>query len=139
MNLKELKENLTKIIIEILVTQQNKFTARDYFVTSRLLWALQEYPTRNIPYIRLSIMIKNDDRVCEEFVIRWEQNFLWLGSEGFTRSPYGSDSFENCVLHHQFDEEIEISAYDTKNWCRDFLELASDPNSQVLIESYDPI
>jgi hypothetical protein len=139
MNLKEIKENLTKIIIEILVTQENKFTARDYFITSRLLWALQDYPNRDIPDIRLSIMIQNDDRICEELVIRWEHNFLWLGSEGFTRSPYGSDSFENCVLHHYFDEEIEISEYDIKNWCRDFLELASDPNNQVLIESYDPI
>jgi hypothetical protein len=133
----ELIENLTKIIIEILVNQKNKFTAREYFIASQLLWAFQDYPKRYIPDIRLSIIIKNDDRVCEEFVIRWEQDFLWLGSEGFEKSPYGTDSFENCVLHHQFDEELVINADDIKNWCNDFLEYASDSNNQALIESYN--
>lgn len=136
---KELIENLTKIIIEILVTQKNIFTAREYFLTSQLLWAFQDYPKRYIPDIRLSIKIKNDERVCEEFVIRWEQDFLWLGSEGFERSHYGSDSFENCVFHHQFDEELVINEVDIKNWYNDFLEYASDSNYQVLIESYDSI
>lgn len=145
MTLERIKSLITEFLIETLVHERNGFEKREYFIVSRLLWAIQHYPSFTIPLTRVGVLIDSGD-YCEEYVIRLDEDLLWVGMDGIERTPCGSDSYENEYLNLSNDKvfkqlqeysEIEIK-YDIEDWLLHTKQFLSDSYCRITIECYDP-
>jgi hypothetical protein len=108
----------------------------------QLIEALTFFPQVRYPFIRVGLLIENNERMAIELVLRYDDDFgIWVGSEGIDRTPTGSDSWEEVAATWEFDEVIEsycVSMQNFESWCRDFAEGIDNPESQLTIECYDP-
>lgn len=103
MKIDEIKSIINSILIDIMVYEKNGFEKREYYIVSRLMWAIDNYPQFEIPYTSVSIF-KDYNSYTEEYNIRFQDDILWVGVQGLERSPCGSDLYENENINISHDE-----------------------------------
>lgn len=144
MKLDEIKELLCLVLMDILVNERNGFGKREYFIVSRLLRAIKHYPLCSIPSTRVGLLIDYESYL-EEYVIRFEEDILWIGMEGIERTPGGSDSYEKEYLNqshshdaklHQLNPDVEFS--DINGWFQEAQNALLDDECKITLECYDP-
>lgn len=144
MKLKEITELLSSILIDILVDERNGFEKREYFIVCRLLHAIKNYPLFGVPSTRIGLLMDYSSYV-EEYVIRFQDDILWVGLEGFERTAMGSDSYERESLNfsHSSDGKLyhsnpDFEFDDISSWYLDAQDALSSDECKITLECYDP-
>jgi hypothetical protein len=139
-----MKELLGLILIEILVDEKNRFEKREYFIVCRLLNAIKNYPLFRIPSTRVGLLLDHVSYM-EEYLIRFEDDILWVGMEGVERTAMGSDSFEreSLNLSHSFDGQscnsnIDSEFHNILLWFNEARETLSLAECKITIECHNP-
>jgi hypothetical protein len=142
-SIKEFQSGIRDILLTAMIDPQNKFNKKEYFILSKLLWGIDNYPQFGIPYTRFGVMIDYKDHYYE-MVIRFEDDILVLSKEGAERTPMGSDSFERIYLmlnHKEVFELVkskqEIDFSDVFEWYSETKELMSLEDVTYTIEALD--
>ncbi|HET6555717.1 MAG TPA: hypothetical protein VFG54_00290 [Prolixibacteraceae bacterium] len=144
MKLDDIQEILSLILIDILVDERNGFEKREYFIVSRLLKAIKNYPLIGIPDTRVGLLIDHESYL-EEYVIRFQDDILWVGMEGFERTPMGADSYENedLNLSHTTVETLyksnpDFEYNDINSWYVKALDFLASDECKITLECYNP-
>lgn len=144
MKLDDIKEILSLILIDILAEERNGFGKREYFIVSRLLKAITNYPLIGIPETRVGILY---DYECylEEYVISFQKDILWVGMEGLERTAMGSDSYENEYLNlsHStvgtlYNSNPDFEYDDIYSWYVKALDFLTSDECKITLECYNP-
>ncbi|MBC8006366.1 MAG: hypothetical protein H7X84_12900 [Verrucomicrobia bacterium] len=144
MKLDEIKELLCLVLMDILVDKKNRFEKREYFIVSRLLKAIHHFPLYRIPFTRVGLLIDHESYL-EEYVIRFDDDILWIGMDGIERTPCGSDSYENECLNfsHSHDAKLyqlnpDFEFNDINEWFQHAMDFISCDECKITLECYDP-
>jgi len=144
MKLEKIKELLSLILIDILVNEQNGLKKKEYFIVCRLLHAIKNYPLYGIPSTRIGLSMDYSSYV-EEYVIRFEDDILWIGVEGIERTAMGSDSYqkESLNISHSSDVKLfnsnqDFEFDDISSWYKEARETLSSDECKITLECYDP-
>jgi len=138
-----LQTGIRDILLNIMIDDKNEFDKKQYFILSQLLWGIDNYPSFGIPFTRFGILV-DEGSYYYEMVIRFEEDFLWLGKEGAERTGMGSDSFEKEYLYLDHKEAFEkIENYEPIDlgsffeWYEDSKQLIGEEGIRYTIEYLD--
>ncbi len=144
MKLEKIKELLSLILIDILIDERNGFEKREYFIVCRLLHAIKNYPLFEIPSTRIGLLMDYSSYV-EEYVIRFQDDILWVGLDGIERNAMGSDSYQKESLNFSHSSDVELfnsnpdfEFDDISSWYKEALETLSSDECKITLECYDP-
>lgn len=133
---------LSDILSDILYCKSDLLNVNTFTVISRALWFIKNFPSQTIPFTRIGLIVVENERQLEEYVIRIEEDFIWLGIEGIERTEYGSDSYEVCKYHYSIEEvniktglNADAKFDDITEWYLMFKECIIDTSTTVLIET----
>lgn len=144
MKLEVIKELLGLILIDILANEKNGFEKKEYFIVCRLLHAIKNYPLLRIPSTRIGLLMDYSSYV-EEYVIRFQDDTLWIGMDGIERTAMGSDSYQKESLNFSHSSDVKLfnsnqdfEFDDISSWYKEAMETLSSDECKITLECYDP-
>ncbi len=144
--LETIKSKLTESLVLILSNDKNSFNSDEYKASCKLVNKIIHYPDLSCPerfFVRIGVLI-DSGRNVQEYVIRFDNEILWLGMEGIERTGFGSDSYEKEVLSLWHENVIngseslaEIEIEQIIEWQKDISELLLMDKCEITIENYE--
>lgn len=141
MRLDETKEIISTVLMKILIYENNGFDKRQFYIVNRLLWAIKNYPTIIIPSTRIGILLDNYTR--KEYVVRFEEDILWVGIVGRDGSrDTGGHDYTKEYFHTSHQEIIDNQCVNECSdnligWQNDAIESLDSNMYKITIECYD--